>query len=448
MTIRFARIVSLLGLLLGCLSAGQAFGQFFRQSVGGISVAPDGVLKLPQLADLRGLRKEILDGATEVSSELKEPTEMRKISLRALEAALQEAHAKGKDALPDDIRYLAGIQRIQYVFVVPEENDIVLAGPGEGWKVDDNGYVVGATNGLPVIHLDDLIWAFRTVENARRGGLTCSIDPTAEGLANFDQVVKANGGRMVPGIVSALAEAMGQQKISVTGVPDTSHLARVLVAADYRMKRYAMELDKAPKGINLPSYLSMLKTKKASVDNVLPRWWMACNYEPLAKSEDGLSWEIRGPGVKVMSEEEILVDGKRVGAGKSGGITQQWADVMTEKYGALSVKDPVFGELRNVMDLCVIAALISREDMLGKASLQLPTITSERDGAKTEEFNAPREVSTQCSLTKAGNKFIVNASGGVEINSWGVVEKVKADPAIGKLREKAVGQAGKSLWWN
>jgi hypothetical protein len=452
MTVRSLSTTFAAALLLVSLTASLSFGQhnggfFNNRAVGGISISPEGVLSLPVIADFKGLRQSIIDGSSKVSSELTQPVELRKISLRGLEAALQAARENGKDTLPDELRYLAGIQRIQYVFVLPEENDIVLAGPGEGWKVQDNGYVVGVTTGLPVIRLDDLLVAFRTVENARKGGLTCSIDPTQEGLAKFQKVADANGGRMTPGIISALADAMGAQKITVTGVPDSSRFARVLVAADYRMKRYAMELDKAPvKG--LPSYLSMLKTKKANVDNVLPRWWMACSYEPLAKSEDGLAWEIRGPGVKVMSEEEVLVDGKRSGGGKSGGVTQQWADAMTEKYGAMTVADPVFGELRNVMDLCVVTALIAREDMLHRLSLELPNITSEKDGTKIQAFHAPKEVSTQCSLTKAGNKIIVNASGGVEINSWQVIEKTESDSAIGKLREKATGNAGKSIWWN
>ncbi len=445
-------------LLLVLLSASFAWAQndddddddnggfFNNNQVGGVLVDAHGALRLPTLADFRGLREAMQSSSTRPSSELAEATELRKISLRALEAAIQESR-NAKQKLPDEIRYLAGIQRIQYVFVLPEESDIVLAGPGEGWKVDDRGNVVGAKSGLPVLRLDDLIVALRTVENARRGGLTCSIDPTEQGLKRFDEVVKSVGGRMTPGVVSALAEAMGPQKISVTGVPATSHLARVLVAADYRMKRYAMELDKAPVA-GLPSYLGMLKAKKAATSNALPRWWMACNYEPLLKSEDGLAWELRGPGVKVMSEEEVIEGGNRKASGKSGGITQQWADAMTEKYDEVSLKDPVFGELRNVMDLCVVSALIAREDMLRRVKLELPNILSEKGGAAIPSFHAPKEVATQCSLTKSGNKFIINASGGVEINSWSVIEKFEESPDMGKLREKASGNQGKAFWWN
>ena len=36
-----------------------------------------------------------------------------------------------------------------------------------------------------------------------------------------------------------------------------------------------------------------------------PRWWLACDYQPLARTEDGLGWQLRGRGVKAMTEERI-----------------------------------------------------------------------------------------------------------------------------------------------
>lgn len=442
-TFAAALLIATLPALLA-FAGGHNTNFFNNRAVGGISISPDGVLGLPEVTDVRGLRESMLKGSNKLSNELNQPVELRKISLRALEAALQEARSSGKEILPDEIRYLAGIQRIQYLFVLPEENDIVLAGPGEGWKVADNGYVVGVTTGLPVIRLDDLLVAFRTVENARQGGLTCSIDPTETGLRQFDEVVRATG-RMQPGLIPALEKAMGPQTITVTGVPASSHFARILVASDYRMKRYAMELDKSPvKG--LPSFLSMLKGKKPS--NMLPRWWLACNYEPLARSEDGLAWELRGPGVKVMTEDDFVEEGKIQRSGKANPVAQQWADTLTAKYGELSVQDPVFGELRNVMDLCVITALIQREDLLHKLRLELPNITSEESGVKLQAFYAPKQVDSRCSVTRSGRDYIITASGGVEINSWSVIEKAEDSAEVGKLRENAAGKQGKALWWN
>ena len=133
------------------------------------------------------------------------------------------------EALPDELRYLAGIQRIQFVLLYPESNDIVIAGPGEGWKLDGKGNMVGVTTGRPVLNLEDLLVAFRTVEAARQGQLSCSIDPTAEGRQRFEHLMK-NQKTFNAAIVPAIEKAFGDQAITVSGVPATSHFARVLVA--------------------------------------------------------------------------------------------------------------------------------------------------------------------------------------------------------------------------
>ena len=225
---------------------------------------------------------------------LNRTTSLRMVSLRALEAACREALTSGVAGIPEPLRFLAGIQRIQYVFVYPEKNDIVFAGPGEGWTVNDSAAVVGVTTGRPVLRLDDLLVALRTVEQSRLGGISCSIDPTEEGIRAFRNVMDQL--RKQPNAneefrANAIKQAFGNQEVTITGVPATSHFARVLVAADYRMKRLAMNLEPSPVP-GLPSYLDMIRNQGAT--NANPRWWLACNYDPLAASEDRLAWELRG----------------------------------------------------------------------------------------------------------------------------------------------------------
>ena len=98
---------------------------------------------------------------------------MRKVSLRGLEEAIADC-TRNHRPLPGEIKYLAGLQRIRYVFVYPEEKDIVLAGPGEGWKVDAQGNVVGLTTGRPVLQLDDLLTALRSAMSAAQGGASAA----------------------------------------------------------------------------------------------------------------------------------------------------------------------------------------------------------------------------------------------------------------------------------
>ena len=98
------------------------------------------------------------------------------------------AAAAASQPIPDAVRFLAGLQRVKYVLVYPEKKDIVLAGPAEGWRVDTMGSVVGATSGRPVLTLDDLMVAMRVAESSNRSGISCSIDPTPEGLQRVQQL--------------------------------------------------------------------------------------------------------------------------------------------------------------------------------------------------------------------------------------------------------------------
>jgi uncharacterized protein DUF1598 len=410
-----------------------------------VSIDADGVVAAPKVEVVRELREHYLKDFKAVPAELNRPVELRKISLKQIEEACAKADKQTTYYLPDEIRFLAGIQRIQYIFVYPEENDIVLAGPGEGWKVDENANYVGVTTGRPVLRLEDLMVALRTVHDARQGGITVSIDPTEEGRQRLSQL-KQQHPKFTSETAAAFEKALGSQKITITGVPDTSRFARMLFCSDYHMKRIAMKLDASPvKG--LPSYVDMIKQNGARPTNMMPRWWLACNYEPLAKSPDGLAWEIRGPGVKVLTEDELIgADGSVKGTGQANPTAQKWADLMTAKYDELSVKQPVFGELRNLMDLCVVAALIAKEDMLAKAHLEIPTLAAKDSKMELTHWHAPKSVPTQVSTLRGNGEVIVTASGGVEITSWQVADKSVENAAVGQVRTKAAKLG--SLWWN
>ena len=334
------------------------------------------------------------------------------------------------------------------MFVYPESNDIVLAGPGEGWRVNDDATVVGITTGRPVLHLDDLLVAMRTVHEARQGGITVSIDPTAEGNRNLQQLFDSQRGRPLnptPQFEAAVKQAFGPQMVTLKGVPETSHFARVLVAADYRMKRLAMNLEKSPvRGFD--SYLDMIKTSRVAGD-VNPRWWMACNYDPMATSDDKLAWELRGPGVKVMTEDEFTTEDGTVSAtGKTSAAAKRWADNMTDKYDELSAVDPVFGELRNLMDMCVISALIEKERLCEVAGCSLPLLTGQSSELALETWNAAKRISPEVSFLRTRNSWIVTASGGVQIESWQVASRTDVDSNVSVVRNRATPES-KSLWW-
>ena len=407
-------------------------------AVGGVSVNPDGVFSTASKTEASRALSEFRKQIKDVPSEFNAKGELRVVSLKRLEAALADALEKG-ETLPDEMLFLAGIQRIEYVFVDDQAHDILLAGPGEAWTYDKECNVVGVTTGRPVVHLEDLIVALRATFAEQPEAITCSIDPTKEGVTRYHQLLARSGKTDL----GAIKRALGMQVITVTGVPATTRLARVLVSADYQMKRLAMNLTPAPVK-NMPSYMEMLANSPDLQLEAMPRWWLSCNYEPFARSEDGLAWRLRGPGVKAETGEDIYAaDGSRIDNGTASPLGQKWADSMTRNYDAISEKMPVFGELRNVMDLCVISALIRRENLLAKAGCELPLLTQASSPLQPTVFPAPKQTPTIVSTVKR----VVQASGGVQIDAFGVAAKAETVAQVREVRDGLVAADSKKWWW-
>lgn len=427
---------------------GIAFGQtdsVYRSAVGGVSIDTDGVLRNAKTDELGALSKARNQSLEKIPGDLDAAVSLRKVSLRRLEAALEDC-AKNNKPIPDAVKYLAGLQQIRYVFVYPEQKDIVLVGPGEGWKVDGKGNVIGVTTGRPVMLLDDLLVALRTAKAAADGGITCSIDPTRDGLARLSKIpgIVAHTEEQAQAFGDAQAAALGMQQISVHGVPETSHFARTLVAADYRMKRIAMDFDPSPVR-GLPSYLQMVKVNTRTM--VTPRFWLEPKFESLLRDADGVAFEFRGAGVKAMTEEDFVAStGTIRHSGKAGPMAQKWVEIMTEKYPELAVADPIFGQLQNCMELAIVGALVVKERLTEKAQYSMPTLL-DSSTVKTETFQSPKQVDSKASVLKKGRSWVISASGGVAIQSWAIADKLKTDDAVRSVHDKAAAQ-GDNWYWN
>ncbi len=407
-------------------------------AVGGVKIDPDGVFSTASRAETSQSLAELKKALKIVPAEFNAAGELRVVSLKRLEAALAEA-VKSGETLPEEMQYLAGIQRINYVFVDEQAHDVLIAGPGESWKADQDGNIVGVKTGRPVVRLEDLIVALRATYAEKPEAITCSIDPTQEGVARYNQLI-ARGGNTDLG---AIKKALGMQAITITGVPGSSRLARVLVSADYQMKRLAMNLTDAPvKG--MPSYMEMLVKSGGLNTEAMPRFWLACSYEPLARSEDSLSWQLRGAGVKAETGGDVYAaDGTRTDTGVASPLGQKWADSMTANYDAISAKMPIFGELRNVMDLCVVSALMRRENLLAKAGCELPLLTSASSQLQPSVLPVPKQTPTIASSVKK----LVQASGGVQVDAFGVAGKSEVNAAVNDVRTQVAAADSKQWWW-
>jgi hypothetical protein len=105
----------------------------------------------------------------------------------------------------------------------------------------------------------------------------------------------------------------------------------------------------------------------------------------------------------------------------------------------------VFGQLRNLMDLCVVAAVISKEGLIERAGCDLSLLTRADSDLVLASLHPPRTVDTQCSFTKRGREYLITASGGVQIDSWQVAGRWQLGTEIDHLRGNARVTSGN--WW-
>jgi len=184
------------------------------------------------------------------------------------------------------------------------------------------------------------------------------------------------------------------------------------------------------------------------MSNMLPRWWLTPSFEPLLRDTDGLAWKFQGTSVKAMTEQDFVKQsGERERTGTVSPLAQRWADNMTKAYPELAVADPIFGQLENCMQLAVVGALVVGENLPEKANYSFPLLM-DTGKLETVALNAPKDVRSQASVLRKGKKWIISASGGVEIPSFALASDQETNNAVYPAREKAENASPRHWWWN
>ncbi len=382
---------------------------------------------------------------------------LRKISLTRLERAVQVLAAEGRRPT-EEMLLLAGLERVKYVLVYPETGDIVIAGPADHWRPGPEGRMVAETSGRPVVRLDDFVVVLRHLLHERNAIFGCSITPTEENLKRTQAFLAASAEKpLKPGQRDAwlkqIREQMGQQLIDVDGIDPRTRAGQVLVEADYHMKLVGMGLEKGALGVT--SYLDSIKVPAGQAPPPLDvlRWWFTMNYDTVRASADHNAFELRGSGVQVLSENELLTaQGKRVHTGASQPLNQAFTQSFTDHFAALAEKYPVYAELQNIFDLALVAAIVKAENLPDRVNWHM-TCYGDPGQYLVPLGPAPRTVETVINH-RVVNKIhiLAGVSGGVQVDPWKYVAPgaVKAD-ASSKLKT-ALGSARpgsrlSDVWW-
>lgn len=426
-----------------------------NQNNSGITINAAGIVAPGFTADhsskLDRKRRQILAGKT-LSDSVNHASDCRKVSLFSLEQAISQAQDKG-EKLSDEVRYLAGLQRVDYLFVDVETNDLILAGPADGFAPDASGRMRGLESGRPTLLLDDLIVAWRFAMKTSQVG--CSIDPRPANLAALQQYIAQNSSPANVTAVEArykkMAEVLGMHDIRVEGVPADSHFARTLVEADYRMKRISLGLEN-PGVKGLVSHLAMLK----GGGNAIQRWWFVPLYDGLYRSEDRLAFQLVGQRAQLLSQDELSnASGDRFAAATTRMTTQAWSKLFTEKFAALADELPVFAELQNLIDWCVLVALIERERLVEKVGWN-PGVFTDAERPPHEAGPVPKEVPAMVNIKRAGGSSIIGLiAGGVTIRPGRMIraESIQTDPALRLDSQRTaalpkVRPTAQHWWWD
>ncbi len=256
------------------------------------------------------------------------------VSLRNL---LQAPARNGE--LPEEARTVGHLKRVLGYLLDSVNDDVVLLG------------VPGDKDEKPSMLLDDLTDALRTawLQDLKPG---CSLDPDPKD----------------PG---------GKQKVRVFGVPKNSNFAKVMLDADYEMKKINMglikfESDPIPGFVNsFELQLRRIRENPNEQGNVNSRFWLTpTRPEPGdLMVEPGRRFMMFQSRVSLMTEAMAVSGDALTGTGKVNAVDDMAARIFTAHYEAIEQRRVVFRRLHALFDLVMLSQIL-RENGVASALLR------------------------------------------------------------------------------
>lgn len=425
----------------------------------GVLVDPNGLLHLLSKSEKSDRLKSLGTHAREadLNEDMAKASELRLVSLSRLEREIARQQQAGKPVL-QTMKHLAGLSQIKYVFIYPEQGEVVIGGPAEAWQYNSEGTPIGIDTGRPTLQLDDFVTVLRTFSKGGNGAFQCLIVPREENMKKVQEFSRSSQSRgalrssaSVRNFVKQIENRLGEQDVVYNGVPRNSRVARVILDADYKMK--LIGIDRLEEG-DIKSYFDLLpkELQKSGPSNSALRWWLTMKYDAVLHSDDHNVFEIQGASVLCQSENEFITkQGKRVHTGKAEPTNRQFADGFTSKYSKLSEEDLSFADLQNIFDLSLVAALLNRERVEGRFNWNQGVFAT-GNGYQPAQYAGVQTVPSAVNFRiYSGRDIVVQAAGGVK----GDLNSVLENPNVFKQASRLgnLSKAGKApqlpegRWW-
>jgi hypothetical protein len=250
------------------------------------------------------------------------------ISIRQYEIEIRQAIQAGRP-LDENIRYIHGLNQIDGFLIEPDE-EVILFGRHDPL--------------IPPLQLDDLVVALRNAYQVEdfQGVLGVTIDPTP--------------GAADPWLV---------QSAKILGMPHTTRMGARQLAIDYELKRVSAGLHRLPqKSVEVQGTFDALSFagdqpgERPAASSSTHRFWFTALVDdgPRYSEDDQGLWIDKAVNVRLLSEEEFLNNGERVG----GAPPQPQAKIFAESITKVLSTDevPQYVMLRNDFRLIEVAKLI------------------------------------------------------------------------------------------
>ncbi len=296
------------------------------------------------------------------------------LSLRVLQDWCEANEGKG--GMQEQFHLMAGLRRI-VGYVVDEENrDLILVGRVEGR--------------LPPLDLDDFVVALRNtwLRYAELRGNTryysnpgCSIDPDPQVMQRLQEVgTRMQGAAGDKGALGAWHEICGSpQDVRVLGIPYDTRFARVMVDADYDMKRLVDGSD----SLEITGFMSLTDMTLREARNqimgggniALPaysmnRFWFYPGENRYLTAKGVVV--IDECQVTLLTEEQFLSKtGSMGGTGSPSPPAAAFAQSLTSRYAEVAKLRPIYGELENLFRFVALVKIMKWKNVLKEADLGL-----------------------------------------------------------------------------
>jgi hypothetical protein len=218
------------------------------------------------------------------------------------------------------------------------------------------------------------------------------------------------------------------------------------VEADYRMKLISIGAERSGvRGVS--SHLALVKPGKNSIQ----RWWFAPRYDSIECNEDETAWAFSGPRAHLLAQEELADEnGNRTSAATTSKSTQRFAQKFSEHFQELADKLPVFGDLQNLIDITIAAAVIRKANMRERAKWDMAFFGDEAT-SPTSRFPVPTQTQSISNTKTIGRRLVIGlVSGGVTISAHQPLHDrvVQVSKELDATLTRNTRQKAMVWWWD